>query len=62
MKKKSVVSWSPRAKESYIETILFILEKWTISEVENFEKETKRVVKNLSFNLKLCPEIHYKKE
>jgi plasmid stabilization system protein ParE len=60
MKENFVVSWSPKAKESYLETILFILEKWTISEVEGFEKEAKRVVKNLSFNLKLCPEIMYK--
>ena len=60
MKKTYSVSWSPKAKESYVETILFILEKWTLKEVKGFEKEAKRVIKNLSSNLWLCPEIMYK--
>ena len=60
MKQKYEVSWSPKAKESYIETILFILKKWTIKEVIGFEKDLKRIIKNLSSNLKLCPEILYK--
>lgn len=38
MKSKYQVYWSPKAKESYIEALLFILEKWTIKEVEGFEK------------------------
>ncbi len=65
MKVKYQIYWSPKAKESYVEALLFILEKWTIKEVEGFEKDTKRVIKNLSSNylssnLELCPEIRYK--
>ncbi len=36
MKSKYQVYWSPKAKESYIEALLFILEKWIWNYVPRF--------------------------
>ena len=56
MSKTYPIYWTREADVSYLETMIFILEKWTIEEVENFELLTEELLYNLSSNLKLCPE------
>jgi hypothetical protein len=57
MNKNYVIHWTKEADETYIDTLSFILEKWTIKEALNFEKLTEELLMNLSHNLKLCPEL-----
>jgi hypothetical protein len=57
MSKTYPIYWTREADVSYLETMIFILEKWTIKEAENFELLTEELLDNLSSNLKLCPEI-----
>ncbi len=57
MSKQYLIHWTERADESYIETLSFIHEKWTVREASHFEYLTEELLKNLSSNLKLCPEL-----
>ncbi|MGV3612682.1 MAG: hypothetical protein ACO1N0_17110 [Fluviicola sp.] len=57
MNKVYPIHWTNKADVSYFETILFILEKWTIKEAEYFEKLTEELLLNLATNHQLCPEI-----
>lgn len=57
MSKSYPVYWTKEASVSYLESVLFILEKWTSKEVEHFEILTNELLVHLSNNLKLCPEI-----
>lgn len=51
------IHWTKEADITYLESILFILEKWTMKEAEHFESLTEELLQNLSLNLKLCPEV-----
>jgi len=51
------IHWTKEADITYFESMLFILEKWTVKEAEHFETLTDELLLNLSSNLKLCPEI-----
>jgi len=57
MSKKHSIYWTVEASNTYINTITFIFEKWTIKEVEHFEKLTSELLEKLKTNQKLCPEI-----
>lgn len=57
MKKKYPIRWTREAETTYLETLVFILEKWTLKEAEHLENLTNDLLKNLSYNLKLCPEV-----
>lgn len=57
MNKKYVIHWTKEADETYIDTLNFILEKWTIKEAIHFETLLEELLINLSTNLKLCPEL-----
>lgn len=57
MSKPYVIRWTKEADITYFESLLFILEKWTLKEAEYFETLTNELLLNLSSNLKLCPEI-----
>ena len=56
MSKECPIRWTEEASDTYLKTITFILERWTVSEVELFESLTNELLNNLKFNLKLCPE------
>ena len=57
MIKSYPIYWTREADISYFESILFILETWSLKEVEYFESLTNELLLNLSSNLKLCPEL-----
>lgn len=57
MSKSYSIHWTQEAADSYIETLVFILEKWTIKEALHFETLTEELLANLSNNSKLCPEL-----
>lgn len=57
MSKTYPIHWTKEADESYLDTLAFILEKWTVKEALHFEKLTEELLVNLSHNLKLCPEL-----
>ena len=49
------VTWSKRATKSYLKTLEYILQKWTIKEAEAFEKNVFSFFKTLSGKKLLCP-------
>lgn len=57
MSKPYPVHWTREADISYLETLTFILENWSLKEAERFDLLTHELLINLSNNLKLCPEI-----
>ena len=57
MSKEYPIFWTEEADSTYFDTISFILEKWTVKEVEAFEALTFDLLHQLRFNLKLCPEL-----
>lgn len=57
MSKTYPIHWTKEADESYLDTLAFILEKWTVKEALHFEKLTEELLVNLSHNMKLCPEL-----
>lgn len=57
MSKSYPVRWTKQADVTYLESLLFVLEKWTIKEALHLETLTDELLVNLSSNLKLCPEV-----
>lgn len=56
-KKPYLIHWTEEAAVTYFESLVFILEKWTLKEAEHFETLTNELLQNLASNLKLCPEV-----
>ena len=52
---KNQIFWSPKAEESYLKTLEFILEKWTIKEAENFQTKVDGLLMKLEMYDSLCP-------
>jgi plasmid stabilization system protein ParE len=52
---KNIIYWSPQAEESYLDTLEFILKKWTIMEAENFQDKVEGLLENLQVYNRLCP-------
>lgn len=49
------IIWSPLAKETYRNTIEFILLKWTLKEAEALDIKVEALIKKLRINKNLCP-------
>ena len=49
------IIWSRRTTKSYLKTLEYILQKWTIKEAEAFEKDVFAFIKTLLNNKLLCP-------
>jgi len=49
------IYWSPLAEESYLKTLAFILEKWTLKEAEDFRMKVEGLIVNLTIHHQLCP-------
>lgn len=54
MKKYQIV-WSPFAEETYLRTLSYILEHWTLKEAEDFENKVESLLKRLKTQKHLCP-------
>ena len=52
---QNLISWSPLAEESYLNTLTWILEKWTIKEAEDFEVKVESLLQKLKAQNHLCP-------
>ncbi len=53
--KQYLIFWSPLAEETFLKTLSFILEKWTIKEAEDFEQKVENLLKKLTTQNRLCP-------
>jgi plasmid stabilization system protein ParE len=53
--KQNLISWSPLAEESYLNTLSWILEKWTIKEAKDFEAKVESLLEKLKDQKHLCP-------
>jgi plasmid stabilization system protein ParE len=53
--KQNQISWSPLAEESYLNTLSWILEKWTIKEAKDFEAKVESLLEKLKAQKHLCP-------
>ena len=53
--KQYQIFWSPLAEQTYLKTLFFILEKWTIYEAEAFEKKVDSLLRKLKTHNRLCP-------
>ena len=53
--KEYLISWSPLAEKTYLETLSQILERWTIKEAEDFETKVESLIENLKTQKQLCP-------
>ncbi len=49
------ISWSPLAEETYLNTLSWILERWTIKEAEDFEAKVESLLEKLKTHKYLCP-------
>jgi hypothetical protein len=49
------IFWSPIAEKTYLSTLIWILNKWTIKEVVNFENKVNGLIDKLKFHQNLCP-------
>lgn len=55
------VFWSPLAEETYLKTLAYILDHWTIKEAEDFEAKVERIVEKLRAHKHLCPSSYKQK-
>lgn len=58
------VIWSETALETYLKTIDYLFEKWTITEINNFEIKVDRLIFKIQKFNEFCPEskiLGYKK-
>ena len=53
--KQYLISWSPLAEETYLNTLSKILERWTNKEAEEFEAKVESLIDKLRTQKYLCP-------
>jgi len=53
--KNAEIIWSPFAEESYLRTLTYILENWSLKEAEDFENKVESLLNNLETHQHLCP-------
>ena len=49
------VIWSKKAQKSFLNTLEYILDKWTVNEGEAFENKVYSYIERLKINNELCP-------
>jgi plasmid stabilization system protein ParE len=59
--KEYAIYWSPLAKETFLDTLSQILERWTIPEAEKFEAKVMSLIRKLMQHKHLCPPSNKKK-
>ncbi|WP_296144105.1 hypothetical protein [uncultured Flavobacterium sp.] len=50
------IVWSEAALNSFLATVDYLFEKWSIKEINFFEKNVDDLLKNILINNELCPE------
>lgn len=49
------VVWSQETLQSYMKVLDFLLDKWSIKEIEKFENKFDGLIERLSTNKEICP-------
>lgn len=60
--KNPEIIWSPFAEETYLRTLTFILESWSLKEAEDFETKVESLLNRLKYYQHLCPASKIQKE
>lgn len=58
------VVWSDEALQNYLQVLDYLLEKWTIKEIENFEIRFDKLMDKLQSHKEICPKsklLNYRK-
>lgn len=50
------IVWSETALNSFLGTIDYLFEKWSLKKINNFELKVDRLLENILANNELCPE------
>ena len=61
---KQQVIWTETALETYLNTIDYLFEKWTINEVDSFQSNVEKLLNKIVKHIDLCPSsklLGYKK-
>ncbi len=53
------IVWSDTALKSYLGTIDYLFEKWSLKEIDNFENRVDNLLENILANNDLCPESKF---
>jgi len=53
--KETIVIWSPLAEETYLNTLEFILKKWTVKETNEFVCTVRDLIEKIKSFKNLCP-------
>lgn len=59
--KKYQIIWSPSAEETYLKTLSYILENWSLKEAEDFENKVESLINRLKTHTRLCPASKFQK-
>jgi len=54
--KEYFILWSPKAEETYLNIIEFILHKWTFKEADEFDNKVNKLIEKLRLHKNLCPQ------
>jgi len=50
------IVWSEAALDSFLATVDYLFENWSISEINSFEEKVDKLLENLLSHTELCPE------
>ena len=53
--KKYQIFWSPIAEETYLQTLAYIIENWSLKEAEEFENKVESLLNRLRTHTQFCP-------
>ncbi len=53
------VIWSPLAEETYLSILNYLINNWSISVAQNFDKKVENLLSLLSKHTQLCPKSKY---
>lgn len=53
------IVWSETALNSYLGTVDYLFEKWSLKEITNFENRVDNLLENILANNNLCPESKF---
>jgi plasmid stabilization system protein ParE len=53
------VYWSSNAKRNYFKIVDYLLENWTLKEIENFQFKLSNLISKIQNNPNFCPHARY---
>ena len=52
------IIWSKETLENYLKVLDYLLENWTIKEIERFENNFDELIERLKSHKEICPKIN----